>query len=256
MGLDEQARIRSRRRSGRVHDHDGPDGAPTDPTHGTTGSANRRVRPTAATRAHPHRTSRAPSSLPTSRGVELWPTWQVTRWRRSPTRSSVASGGSGAPTGWPTRSCGIAACRCGGHVTEPKRPLADRLPPGHAAVACGSGGSSRRGCGLRGPLRDGPAHRCDRARSDAVGVHRAGRDGRRPAGPAQQPGGDRGDRDQAGRIPEHGRQLLAAVAVATAVATEATSSRTSAQRDEDAAATPSSMAKSMFHTFVLFSDLR
>src|SRR5512133_3912797 len=67
-GLGQQARIRSRRPSGRVHDHDGSDGAPTDPTHDTSGSANLGVRPTAATRAHPDRTSRTASSLPTSVG--------------------------------------------------------------------------------------------------------------------------------------------------------------------------------------------
>ena len=37
MGLGQQARIRSRRPSGRVHDHDGPGGEPTDPTHDTSG---------------------------------------------------------------------------------------------------------------------------------------------------------------------------------------------------------------------------
>jgi hypothetical protein len=37
MGLGQQARIRSRRPSGRVHDHDGSGGEPTDPTHDTSG---------------------------------------------------------------------------------------------------------------------------------------------------------------------------------------------------------------------------
>jgi hypothetical protein len=71
MGLGQQARIRSRRRSGRVHDHDGSDGAPTDPTHDTSGSANLGVRPTPEPRAHPHRTSRAASSLANLKDVEL-----------------------------------------------------------------------------------------------------------------------------------------------------------------------------------------
>lgn len=49
---------------------------------------------------------------PTSRGWS-WPTWQVTRWRRSPPRPSVASSGSGAPIGWRSRFCGPAGCPCG-----------------------------------------------------------------------------------------------------------------------------------------------
>jgi hypothetical protein len=103
MGLGQQARIRSRRPSGRVHDHDGSDGAPTDPTHDTSGSANLGVRPTAATRAHPHRTSRTASSLPTSR-TWSWPTSPATPSSRWPTPPSRGSDGSVMTSSWSGRS--------------------------------------------------------------------------------------------------------------------------------------------------------
>ena len=52
-----------------------------------------------------------------------WPTWPPTPSRRSPPRPSRASSESAVPTGWPTRSCGTAACRYGEHVPGTREPL-------------------------------------------------------------------------------------------------------------------------------------
>ena len=46
-----------------------------------------------------------------------WPTWPASASRRSLWRPRVAASGSAAPTSWPSRSCGTAACpsgECGG----------------------------------------------------------------------------------------------------------------------------------------------
>jgi DDE superfamily endonuclease len=57
-----------------------------------------------------------------------WPTWPPIPSPRSPPQPSVVSNASAIATGWPTRSCGTAACPSGepDHLLEWRSPK--RLP--------------------------------------------------------------------------------------------------------------------------------